>query len=122
MMLGSYLKAAAAMPWKPAEHDCTAFPARWASIPLVPYSTDEEGQALIAEAGGLLPLWSGVIGDRLRRVTEPRAGDVGIINVIGLDGKVCEVGAIFTGKRWAFVPKRGGIASAAALPVAVWRV
>lgn len=121
MNLGDYLKEAAGRRWDPGTHDCTAWPARWAGVELPRYSTDEEGQALIAYAGGLLPLWEGAIGERFRRVDEPEEGDVGIIAAIAADHKVTAVGAIFTGKRWAFVTARG-LVCASATPLAVWRL
>lgn len=120
MTLAAYLEDAVRTPWKAAEHDCSAWPARWAGIELPAYSTDEEGAALIAEAGGLVALWDYCIGDALPRADEPQAGDVGIITAIGRGGAT-EVGAIFTGKRWAFATERG-LACVSAEPVAVWRV
>lgn len=120
MTLGEYLKAAAATPWTPAVHDCSAWPARWAGIPLPDYSTDEEGEALIAEAGGLVPLWQKHIGERLQRVSIPLPGDVGVIRAISADGQA-DVGAIWTGRRWAFLTPKG-LACASAELVAVWRV
>lgn len=123
MTLGDYLKAAAATPWKAGVHDCSAWPARWAGVPLPDYSTDEEGQALIERAGGLLSLWREWIGDLLAPVSpdEVQTGDVGVIEAIGPDLRAAQVGAIWTGKRWAFLTPKG-LACASALCAAAWRV
>ena len=120
MTLAEYLETAARSPWQPAEHDCSAWPARWAGIALPPYSTDDEGAALTADAGSLLAIWERCIGKLLPRVEEPLAGDVGIISAFGREGRT-EVGAIFTGTRWAFVTAKG-IAAVSATPLAIWRV
>lgn len=120
MTLGEYLQQASSKPWKAGEHDCSAWPARWAGISIPAYSTDEEGEALIASAGGLCPLWAEYIGDRLELVTSPEAGDVGIIEAIGHDGPV-QVGAIYTGRRWAFLSPKG-LAVGSAIAIAIWRV
>jgi hypothetical protein len=49
-----------------------------------------------AAAGGLVPLWDAGIGDALPVVGEPQGGDIAVIEALGL-----EVGAVFTGTRWA---------------------
>lgn len=120
MMLGEYLDLAARTRWKAGEHDCSAWPARWAGISIPRYATDEQGEQLIRAAGGLLPLWRQCIGGALPEVDAPRTGDVGIIEAIGQAGPV-QVGAIFTGRRWAFLSPKG-LACASAIPVAIWRV
>lgn len=120
MTLGDYLADAARTRWRAAVHDCSAWPARWAGIQLPQYSTDDEGSALIVEAGGLVPLWDRCIAGSLQRTDDPQAGDVGIIRAIGPAGPV-EVGAIHTGRRWAFVT-HNGLACASAECVAAWRV
>jgi hypothetical protein len=53
-----------------------------------------------AAVGGLVPLWDAGIGDALPAVDDPQPGDIGVIVALGL-----EVGAVFTGTRWAI---RGG--------------
>lgn len=121
MTLGEYLLAAEKRPWIDGEHDCSAWPAHWAGIPLPSYSTAEEAQSLIDGAGDLVALWARCIGDRLRRVQEPAAGDVGIIQAVGTDRRVVQVGAIFTGRRWAFLIPQG-LVRASAEALAVWRV
>lgn len=116
MTLGAYLKAATATRWKAGEHDCSAWPARWAGVPLPAYETDEEADVIVAEAGGLVALWERTIGDRLPPVEVAEAGDVGIIEA----GERL-VGAIFTGDRWAFLTPRR-VMFAPCVPVAAWRV
>lgn len=51
--------------------------------------------AATVEGGGLLALWDRDIGDGLPATQTPEAGDIGVIEAMGL-----EAGAIFTGKRW----------------------
>lgn len=121
MSLGEYLKAAAAKPWKAGEHDCSAWPGKWAGLPLPEYDTDEQGQALVDEAGGLVPLWERLIGGALPRIEEPEAGSIGIIRILGTDGKWAEAGAIYSGERWCFLTPHG-FAACRARAVAVWGV
>lgn len=119
--LAAYIREAAATPWKPGEHDCCAWPARWAGIEHPPYSSDDEGHRIIERYGGLVPLWDAAIAGRLEVAGEPREGDVGIIEAIGPGGLPVEVGAIFTGKRWAFLT-RNGVAAASARHLKAWRL
>lgn len=121
MTLGEYLLTAEKREWIDGEHDCSAWPARWAGIPIPAYSTREEAEALVADAGDLVALWVRRIGGRLRRVAEPIAGDVGIIQAVDAQRRVTQVGAIFTGRRWAFLIPNGMV-RASAEPLAVWRV
>lgn len=118
--LAAYIRDAASTPWKPGEHDCCAWPARWAGIAHPAYATDEEGQRILDEAGGMVALWAAAIGDRLAVVETPQQGDVGIVEAIGRAGSV-EVGAIFTGQRWAFLTPKG-VAAASVRHVKVWRL
>lgn len=123
MTLGEYLKAATATPWKWAEHDCSAWPARWAGIPLPRYTSEQEALEHIDRAGGLVELWSECIGDSLARVDEPEPGDVGVVHVISERGPTL-IGGIYTGKRWAFLTPKG-LACVSMAPEhvsAVWRV
>ncbi|MBB5709352.1 hypothetical protein [Sphingomonas xinjiangensis] len=118
--LGSYLLEAAKTPWKDGVHDCSAWPARWAGIETPAYSSMDEAQALIDAAGGLVPLWEQCIAGRLERVETPEAGDVGIIEAIGADRQSVQIGAIWTGKRWAFLSPTS-LVSASAEAIAIWR-
>lgn len=120
MTLGDYLLEAARTPWRYGVHDCTAWPARWAGIEVPAYSTEAEAQALIEQAGGLVALWERGIADRMPLVDEPEPGDVGIIVAIGADRQPVEIGAIWTGIRWAFLSPRG-LVSASADAIAIWR-
>lgn len=122
MTLGDYLLDATRTPWRDGTHDCSAWPARWAGIPIPAYTTREEGEYLIAEAGGLVPLWERHIGNRLERVDAPEPGDVGVILAVGTERRVVEVGAIWTGLRWAFLAPGRGLITASAEHLAVWRV
>lgn len=108
------------------EHDCACFPANWAiecgrPDPMVKwrgaYSTEAQAEDIIADAGGLVALFSeGLAGCDV--VEEPQAGDIGVVELLGE-----QAGAIFTGKRWAFVAERGlAFASLdAACLLKVWR-
>lgn len=96
-------------------------PARWAGVDL-PYSTEVEADELIADAGGLERLWVKVAGNAIEPVTgDPQPGDVGIITAMAPDRSVIEIGAIWNGRRWSFVPRSGGIAAASATALSVWR-
>jgi hypothetical protein len=126
--LGDYLAAAAKKPWEPRVHDCCAFPALWAGIPLPEYSTEAEAEAMLIEAGGLVPLWDAAALGRAEALSSPdlaEPGDIGVIEMPALDDGVIamvEIGAIWTGKRWAFVSGKGGVAaSASAKCLKAWR-
>jgi hypothetical protein len=84
---------------------------------------DSETSALrrIAEAGGLLPLWTaGMALLLVHEVDDPTAGDIGIISRPTVCGGN-EAAAIFTGERWASLGLRGlDVGPADALRV--WRV
>lgn len=121
MTLGDYLEEAGRKPWRDGEHDCATFPADWAVLcgrddPMArwrgAYATADEAQAVIAAAGGLETVWA--LGCAEAGIPEaegePQAGDIGIIRMIGKQG-VADSGAIFTGKRWAFLAPRGLSAS-----------
>lgn len=122
MTLGEYLRAAARTPWQTRVHDCSAWPARWAGVAhrMPPYETDEEAEAIVAAAGGLVAMWERCIDDALARVDAPQAGDIGIIEAVGRDGTPSHVGAIYTGRRWAVVTPRG-LAAVSVDAVAIWR-
>lgn len=128
--LGLYLAEARACAWQWHEHDCCSFPARWAGIPLPDYSNEQEAEAMLRAAGGLVPLWERAAVGRAAEIDplDRRAGDVGVIELLGpsqhegVDIEVAEVGAIWTGIRWAFVPARGGVAAtSAAHCLKAWR-
>lgn len=119
--LDAYLAAAPGTPWEPGSHDCSAWPARWAGVSWPDYDSEPAGKAIVEACGGLVAAWERWIGDRLSRTAEPSPGDIGVIPVLDRAGKSTQVGAIFTGKRWAFVVP-SGLACASAEPLAVWSV
>lgn len=84
------------------------------------YSTEQEARRLIRDAGGLVELWQrGLASIGVDGVNEPREGDVGVIRAIGLDRTEEHIGAIWTGRRWAFMTE-GGVAFASADCLRVW--
>lgn len=123
MELGAFLKDASTRPWRWGVHDCTAMPARRAGIAIPAYTTEDEACALIEDAGGLVPLWERHVLGRATEVDvdEPAADDIGIILATAAGGGTIEIGALFSGRRWMFVPLAGGIAGCLARPVKVWR-
>lgn len=67
------------------------------------YATDVEAEEILAREGGLAGIFgAGLEGVGWEPVNEPQAGDVGVVAL--LDD---EAGAIYTGRRWAFVATRG---------------
>lgn len=110
--LGAFLSERIAWPRKAAEWDCCALPAAWGLALGVGdamaawrgvYSTEAEAEDIVARAGGL----AGIFGKGLEsvgayRVDTAEPGDVGVISLHGE-----EAGAIYTGRRWAFVAERG---------------
>ncbi|WP_166163094.1 DUF6950 family protein [Chelativorans oligotrophicus] len=83
--------------------DCTASCARWAresgiDVRLRPYSSQEEGHALIRTAGGLVNIWDEALADAgvLERFGHPELGDVAIIDTrtFGQVGVICGSGGI----------------------------
>lgn len=144
--LGAYLAAARLKPWEWRRHDCTAFPAIWAGFgeALPDYRDEADAEAMLLEAGGMVQLWKRAIADAPDRAVEIApgeriAGDVGVIEmparrrvdvfdpatgetVEAWEVTTVEVGAIWTGQRWAFVPSRGGVAAvASAMGLKAWR-
>ena len=127
MTLGDYLEAAGHQRRKEGTHDCATFPAGWAMLcghpdPMAKwrgtYASDEEAEHVIAEAarrgeglgrGGLEMLFAEGMWDAgVPEIYDGQPGPdfaLGDIAVVNLAGN--EAGAIFAGKRWAFVPDRG---------------
>lgn len=112
--LGEYLLSAARTPWKDGEHDCSAWPARWAGIPL-PEDYATHGRPLSE-------VWAEVIGDRLLPAEEAQAGDIGVVRVLTTNGE-SEIGGIYTGDKWALLTAKGlaTVRLRAANVIAVWR-
>lgn len=84
------------------------------------YRTERGALLTIRRGGGLVALWSrGMALAGVSHVTEPEAGDIGVIKRPTHDGLNETVG-IFTGERWASISdtaKHFG----PALPLAIWR-
>jgi hypothetical protein len=105
-MLVDFLRASARArgPW-----NCSTYPADWCmalghpdfAAPWRHLTGIAECEA-IAAGGKLLDLWSEGIAGRIPVVTDPRAGDIGVIERAGLTA-----GAIYTGERWALRAERG---------------
>lgn len=127
--LGAFLGERLAWPRQAGSWDCCTFPAEWAMAcgfadPMAEYrgtyATEAEAEDILARAGGLLGIFgAGLEGVGARPVEHAQAGDIGIIALLGQ-----EAGAIYTGRRWAFVAERGlGFASLEPAAVArIWRL
>lgn len=111
--LGEYLREAARRRRLAGVWDCAAFPADWVMMngycdPLAAwrgrYDSEASGLDLIADAGGLVPLFAaGLASVGVRPVDgEFEPGDVGVVQVGD-----AQAGAVFTGKRWALVADSG---------------
>ncbi|WEK42991.1 MAG: hypothetical protein P0Y64_16860 [Candidatus Sphingomonas colombiensis] len=61
----------------------------------------EECEAAQDVPGGLVALWDKGIGKALAVVEQPESGDIAVVAAGGI-----EVGAIFTGERWAIRGQR----------------
>lgn len=129
MDLGDYLKAACSHRWEPGKRDCCTLPADWAVTwgrgdPMAEwrglYATDVEARSLVARAGGLANLWQrGLEAIDVWGVNDLAPGDIGVIIAVGQDAVAEHVGAIWTGKRWAFRAPAGMI-FASAVCVRAW--
>lgn len=130
MDLGAYLADAASRSWQWGLRDCTTHAANWVFTctgvdPMAKwrgYTTEDEVERFIAEAGGLENLWDEGLAGIWPRVDAPVAGVVGVITLPGEDGSPIDVGAIYTGRRWSIRSPRG-IASLSVGPesvVAIW--
>lgn len=109
--------------------DCTTFCARWIECltgadPAAnfrgAYSTQEEAEAILAAAGGLVAFADRHLG--LVRTDDPQPGDVGVIVApSALDGEFKHIAAIRFGPLWATLSPAGVRARKADF-VAAWRV
>lgn len=115
--LGAFLQANLARRRDAGTWDCCGMPAEWSMAlgtadPMAAwrglYASDVEAEEILAREGGLAGIFgAGLEGVGWQPVTEPQAGDVGVVAL--LDD---EAGALYTGRRWAFVATRGlGFAS-----------
>lgn len=130
MMLGAYLKAAAAQPHTWGVSDCCTFPGDWCvaqgrADPMARwrgrYASEAEAMALIERDGGLLAMFTvGCAEAGLPEVDEPQRGDIGVLLAPTCDGTP-HVGGIFDGRRWALLADPHGIVVVSAVAERVWR-
>ena len=128
MTLGDYLLSQRGVTWQAGTADCCTLPAGWVETwgsgdPMTAwrglYATDEEAEALVTASGGLLAMWEAGMAGKGEPTEALREGDVGVIRAVALSGEATEVGAIWTGRRWAFrVP--AGLCFASAETVKAW--
>lgn len=111
--LGDFLYEAASRRREPGQWDCGGFPAAWAMACGYPdpmgelrgaYGDEQETRAVVEDAGGLVPLFTRLLGAAGVPMVdgEPQAGDIGVLQAYGF-----ESGAIYTGERWALVGDKG---------------
>lgn len=127
MTLADYLARAARMPFAWGRHDCCLWVADW----LVARGRPDPAAAWRGRyrtplgAARVLTRLGGVIGAAHALGLEPTdraiCGDVGVVAVIGLDGRRAEAGAICTGRRWATLTA-AGLLIAETTPRAAWRI
>lgn len=86
-MLQAYVDAAADQPVVWGASDCSAWAAAWVQQitrrmpPLPVYTSHDEAHALIAAAGGLVPLWDRALGDiDIWPTSTPELGDVAVFD------------------------------------------
>ena len=128
--LGDFLALAGRRRRVAGSWDCCTFPAAWCIAngypdPMIEwrgsYASEEDALDIARRGGGLATLFErGMAAAKIApRLRAPQPGDVGVLSLAGH-----EAGAIFTGKRWAFVAERGlGFSSVEAGAVlAVWEV
>jgi hypothetical protein len=128
--LSAFLSSSAAQgDWQPGVIDCCMWLASWAvwlghpdpATHLRDAYRDEEGyQAIIAAAGGMVPVVAECIekiGGRI--LAHPECGAVGVIgSALRLDR---QWGAIFDGERW-LVRNRTGVVPVTASSLAIWEI
>lgn len=111
--LGEFLEAGAARQREPGVWDCCAFPAEWAMAAGCPdpmaewrgaYTTELAGEHLAEQDGGLVALFDrGMAAAGIPAVDDAwRPGDIAVVELLGR-----QAGAVFSGRRWAFVAARG---------------
>lgn len=85
------------------------------------YDSESGAQSLIEEAGGLLALFDHGLLPIWSRAHRPSVGAVGLVVMPGEDREPIEIGALFTGKRWAVRSPRGLACFSTPLDVrAIW--
>lgn len=122
MTLEKYLEATMAKEWAWGEHDCSAWPAKWAGVPLPYYDNEIDAIKLIGGAGGLVDLWDKVGEGYIERVDTPQPGDIGVLRILDrAHSEFREIGGIYSGKRWLFIPIGQSIAATQEPALAIWR-
>lgn len=112
--LRAFLKAQTALPFIWRDSDCFRLPGAWVErltgvvLPWPEYSTEEEALELVRQAGGATALADSMLAAvGWEPVLAPSVGAVAVIPVVSREGMRAEVGAIWTGRRWAARAKRG---------------
>ena len=133
-MLAAFLADAVRTRFEWGKRDCCLFPADWVRLnrgtdPAAAYrgryGSETECAAVLERGGGLAAVASaGAALAGLQPVEQPESGDVGVVRVLSLVGdryEAVQVGAIFTGRRWAVLTP-DGLLTLPAEPVMAWRV
>lgn len=129
MGLSDFLERAAATPFRPGRFDCCLWVADW-GLALTGKDAAAEWRgtyddplgclAALHRAGGVarvIQRGATLIG--MKRRSEPRDGDVGVVRAALVLGGFAHVGALYTGRRWAFLTP-GGLAFSKSGFVAAW--
>lgn len=129
--LSAFLDRAAQTPFAWGGRDCVLFFCDWifeatgrdpAQRFRGRYSTRLGALRIIHRAGGFVALCSEELSRfGLTEATEPKAGDVGVVEAVVASGERAPVGAVFDGSRWVVLSERGLMAGAFT-PLSVWRV
>jgi len=121
--LRAYIEETAGEPsvWGADASDCSSWVARWielergVKLALPLYRSEEEGRRVIAEAGGLVNVWNGILGDAgISSCLEPQLGDVGVIEM-----RFGASGCIFGSEGKCFIRGANG---AAVLGIRRWHI
>jgi len=128
-LLPSFLTWANLQAWRPGDMDCCMCLASWAiwlghpdpAIDLRGTYKDEAGfQAIVAKAGGVVPVVSGCV-DHIggKRIDAPVQGAIGVVGSQFVIDR--QWGAIFDGYNWLVRAKSGFVAITAA-SLAIWEI
>lgn len=126
-VLTQFLRSVAASEFKFSESDCSMTVANWVRQARGRdpgaglrgrYATRIGWLRIANRAGGILPLFAGLLGGvGLRRAKHPVTGDVGLVRVPGFG----VFGAIKVERGW-FVRMQGRVVIAPFKPIAAWKV
>jgi hypothetical protein len=127
--LSAFLAATQDEPWAPAKMDCCMFLAAWAMWLGYPDPAghlrnlyhDEDGfRAIIADAGGVVP----VVASCIAKI-DGVGLDMPAVGAVGVIGSPCSIdrqwGAIFDGRHW-LVRSRLGTLPISASAIAIWKI